>query len=70
MKNAFRAIGAIVLVGLSTAALAAPPVLTDLTAAVDTSTIATAMLSVGAIAVGIRLVWVAVKYVKGMAKGV
>lgn len=51
-------------------AVTAPPVLTDLTAAVDVSTISTAMLAIGAVGVTVRLVWVAVKYVRGMTKSV
>ena len=63
-----RAIAALGAAMVAVPAFAAPPVLTPLVDAVDSSTIITAILAIGAVGVGIRLAWVAVKYVKALTK--
>lgn len=51
-------------------AFAAAPVLTDLTAAVDTSTLITAMMAVGALAIGVGLTFAAIRHIRGMSRSV
>ncbi|WP_067739083.1 hypothetical protein [Novosphingobium naphthalenivorans] len=50
-------------------AFATPPDLTDLSAAVDFSTVGPAILAAGALGLGIKLSMVAVKYVRRIVGG-
>lgn len=55
---------ALVAVAAAGPAFAAPPVLTDLVSAIDTSTLLAAILAIGGTSVVVRLTWSAVRYMK------
>ncbi len=70
LKNIARKYGfGASLTALATQASAAPVDVTSLTAAVDFSTVITAILAVAAIMVGVYVAWKAAKMVIGAVKG-
>lgn len=66
--NAIKTAVAATLASGTSLALAAPPVLTTLTEAVDFSTVTAAILGVGAAAVGMYLAWRGAKFVLSAVK--
>jgi hypothetical protein len=69
MRNLLKTAAAMALGFASSAAFAAGPDLSTLSAAVDFGTVITAVLAVGAAIVGVYLAWKGVKIVIGAVKG-
>lgn len=71
--NRFRSLVALATVAaagaIATPAAAAAPVLTSLTEAIDTSTLLTAILAVGALMIGVALTVLAVRKVSALMGG-